>query len=130
MILRRDTLISVVEGSSIQLVATPGAEWIRTANPVLGRNLIDEDLIPVSGGGERYWSPRGFYVRLTSSLEGEDGAEVLAAGSEVFVDPSSSVTLVGKAGAGPLPLSNRSHVDALIGSVLLGAAIGGVVELG
>ena len=120
MILRRDVLVSIVEGSSIQLVATPGAAWVRTVNPVLARNLIDENLLPAAGTGGRYWSPRGLYVTLVSALEDAEGNEALPTGAHVFVDPSSSLTLVGKAEAGRLPHVRNAHEeDAFIGGLLV-----------
>jgi hypothetical protein len=132
MILRRDVLISVVEGASVQLVATPGAEWITTSMPVLARNTIDETILPVSGVVGRYWSPRGLYVRLEGDLvAGEDNHVVLPSGSMVFVDPSSSVSPIEKVGPGTVRTwQKRSHVDATIGSVLLGAALGAVAWMG
>lgn len=132
VILPRDQLVSLLERSSVQVVGTPGAEWIRTTMPVLARNTVDETII-ASGEG-CYWSPRGFYLRLEGDLVGGEGNEtVLPAGTDVFVDPSSSVKLVGKSEGGVVRPAKGpdTFLDAAVGvSLIVGVGVFVGVGLG
>lgn len=125
MILRRDQLVSLLERSNVQEAARIGAEWIRTEMPVLARNTIDETII-ASGEG-RYWSPRGFYLRLEGDLVGGEGNEtILPAGTVVFVDASSSVKLIGKSEGGVVRPATGPDMwlDAVFGfSAIVGVGV-------
>jgi hypothetical protein len=124
VILPRDQLVSLLERSNVQVVGTPGAQWIHTTMSVLARNTIDETII--DGGSGRYWSPRGFYLRLVGDLDDADGNTILPAGAEVFVDPSSSVALVGKAEGGVVRPAKGpdTFLDAAVGfSLIVGVGV-------
>ncbi len=119
----RDQMLSLLAGSHVQVAGEPGASWVTVRDAVSVRSHSEESVVRSSSVDGGYWSPHGFYLVLLADLTGADGTTI-GAGTVVFADASSTVSIVGKRGDEKDWISYRRSLDRqamLSGSMIVAA---------